>query len=165
MENLINKVSKSPSNRRKIFFIQGESCSGKSVLSEILSQGLNAKELPGKEINKEYFFQSLYNIENLECLIIDDINLKLTPIARKNLNDILFFDNLSIEMKGYPKKDVELKYIIINSIYTIDKLFKKLPEYKERFTDIITINSQQEFFQFLAENNISIKEVFSPFRY
>ena len=101
MENLINKVSKSPSNRRKIFFIQGESCSGKSVLSEILSQGLNAKELPGNKINKEYFFQSLYNIENLECLIIDDINLKLTPIAIKNLNDILFFDNLSVEIKGY----------------------------------------------------------------
>lgn len=165
MENLINKVSKLPSNRRKIFFIQGESASGKSVLSEILSNGLKSKELPGNKINKEYFFHSLYNIENLECLIIDDINLKLTPIARKNLNDILFFDNLSIEMKGYPKKDVELKHIIINSIYTIDNLFKKLPEYKERFTDIITINSQKEFFQFLAENNISIKEVFSPFRY
>ena len=68
-------------------------------------------------------------------------------------------------MKGYPKKNVELKHIIINSIYTIDNLFKKLPEYKKRFTDIITINSQQEFFQFLAENNISIKEVLSPFRY
>ena len=93
------------------------------------------------------------------------IGFSTRTVNRKNLNDILFFDNLTIEMKGYPKKNVELKHIIINSIYTIDNLFKKLPEYKERFTDIITINSQKEFFQFLAENNLSITEVLSPFRY
>ena len=111
------------------------------------------------------FFLGKFNFESLDYLIINDVNEKLDNIEKINLLQLVSSEYIIVN-----KQNEEPYRVIVQNVIVISKKsFKKFRknynvDINKLFTDVIKIDSQQEFFQFLARKKITIKEVLSPFK-
>ena len=138
---LIDSWPNWPGNWLNIF---GEKGSGKTHLSRILEKKIQKIELiNGNTLNNK----TIDNLKNFDCLIIDDFNSKIDEnILYSLLNQSKLLD----------------KYILINSIQSINNIDFKLTDLKSRIDSFIFIGidlPSDELLRVIITKNFSDKQI------
>ena len=166
MPHLIDKISTAHPTRRKIVFIHGKPRSGKSTLAKILTDNSKTIKIDGRGgLRSQFFLDKFDDFDWLDFLIIDDVNAKLDKIELTNLLELVSCEYIVINRVLRDPHKVRIHNVIVISNISFKKFCKNFDvDINRLFTDVIKIDSQQEFFQFLADKNLSIKEVLNPFK-
>ena len=165
MLNIIDKISSAHPNRRKIIFIHGKAFSGKLTLAKIITQNLNTKEIDCRGGLRSEFFLGKFNFDSLDYLILNDVNEKLDDIEKANFLQLVSSEYIIVNKQNEDPYRVIVQNVIVISKKSFKKFRKNYNvDINRLFTDVIKIDSQQDFFQFLARKKITIKEVLSPFK-
>ena len=133
-----------PKWNEKWLNIFGVSGSGKTHLSKILEKKINKiKIIEAKKINDN----TISNLNNLECLIIDNFN--------NNINEKLLYSILN------HSKQLE-NFVLINSVKPLNQIEFKLKDLKSRISSFILIGIDlptDELLQVIISKSFSDKQI------
>ena len=133
-----------PKWNEKWLNIFGVSGSGKTHLSKILEKKINKiKIVEAKKINDN----TISNLNNLECLIIDNFN--------NNINEKLLYSILN------HSKQLE-NFVLINSVKPLNQIEFKLKDLKSRISSFIFIGIDlptDELLQVIISKSFSDKQI------